>query len=121
LMQVADSRRQLDKTRIEIGALHAGYVMESQPVRALLQTYNSSLFDDYQSRIKSSLAQLDDLWNDISTWDAEKPHLELMALKALLHRAHTDDEQACDSASHMMAEYKMQLTKAREYAAGATR
>lgn len=118
LMQIADSRKQLERTRIEIGALKAGYAAEPQGVQRLMSEYNESLFGDYLSRIEASIRQLDHLWGEVATWTADKPHAELMAVKALLYRTHQDDETACNAATVMMAEYRASLDASRSLVRG---
>lgn len=126
LIQIADSRRQLDRTRIELGTLKAVYDAEPQPVQVLLARYNDDLFIGYLSRIEALIAQLDEYWSKVVAWTSDQPHAEMMATKALLHRTYLGDESACDSAEYCMAEYCMaeyrkRLDDARTYVQGATR
>ena len=120
LMQVADSRRQLDKVRIEIGTLRSIVYAEKQPVQALLAQYDATLFKDYLPRVEAAIAQLDVLWQNISAWDDRRPYKELVATKALLYRSHKDDEQVRDSALYMIGEVRSKLELARHYTQDAT-
>jgi hypothetical protein len=65
-MQIADSRRFLDKTRIEIGTLRADFDAEKQPVKVVMAGY-TNLFTDYLPKVEASIAQLDVLWKDVSS------------------------------------------------------
>jgi len=96
LMQVADSRRLLDKTRIEIGTLKADFDAEPQPVQVMMRNY-TNLFTDYPPRVEASIQQLDILWKEVSAWSKEKSQRELMDAKAVLYRSLKDDEVVYDS------------------------
>lgn len=105
LMQIADSRRLLDKTRIEIGALKADFDIEKQSVKVIMAGY-TSLFTDYLPKVESAIAQLDHLWKDVSSWTTEKSYSELMAAKAVLYRSLKDDELVYDSGIDLTNAFK---------------
>ena len=120
LMQVADSRRLLDKTRIEIGTIKADFDAEPQPVQVLMRNY-TNLFTDYLPKVEASIAQLDALWKEVSGWSKEKSHRELMDTKAVLYRSLKDDEVVYDSGIYMVNVFKAKLEMAKQYVSGAIR
>jgi hypothetical protein len=120
LMQIADNRRILDKTRIEIGTIKANFDAEPQPVQVIMSNY-TNLFSQYLPKVEASIQQLDALWQDVSGWSNEKAHKELMDAKAVLYRSLKDDEVVYDSGIYMMNEFKTKLEMAKEHVAHATR
>lgn len=113
LMQIADSRMVLDKTRIEVGTLKADFDAEPQAVQQMMRNY-INLFTDYLPRVEFSIQQLDILWKDVSAWPKDKSHHELMDAKAVLYRSIKDDEVVYDSAMFMVSEFRAQLSVARQ-------
>lgn len=120
LMQIADSRRLLDKTRIEIGTLKASFEGEQQPVQAIMRNY-TQLFTEYLPKVEAAIAQLDVQWKDVSGWSKERGHRELLDSKALLYRCLKDDEVVYDSGMYMVNVFKGKLEMAKQYVTGATR
>ena len=112
LMQIADSRRLLDKTRIEIGTLKADFDAEKQPVKVIMGSY-TNLFTEYLPKVEASIQQLDMLWKEISGWSKEKSHRELMDTKAVLYRSLKDDEVVYDSGVYMVNVFKARLEAVR--------
>jgi hypothetical protein len=113
LMQIADDRRLLDKTRIKIGTLKVDFDAEPQPIQVIMRNY-TSLFTNYLPRVESSINQLDILWKEVSGWSNEKSYRELMDAKAVLYRSLKDDEVVYDSGIYMVNEFKAQLEVARQ-------
>lgn len=120
LMQIADSRRILDKTRIEIGTIKANFDTEPQPVQVIMSSY-TNLFTHYLPKVEEAIEQLDVLWQDVSGWSSEKTHKELMDAKAVLYRSLKDDEVVYDSGIYMVNEFKIKLEIAKEHVSHATR
>lgn len=120
LMQIADDRRLLDKTRIEIGTLKANFDAERQPVQVLMSNY-TNLFTDYLPKIEASIQQLDMLWNEVTNWSIDKSHRELMSAKAVLYRSLKDDEVVYDSGIYMVNVFKAKLEAAKQYTSNAVR
>lgn len=121
LNMIADSGRQLEAARIDLGALRAGFAAEPQPVQVMLGSYRESLFDSYLPKIEAAVHQLDQLWQSVIAWQSSMPHGEIQAMKALVHRSHRDDETVCGVAKAMAAEYQEKLRAARVYVGHATR
>jgi hypothetical protein len=113
LMQIADDRRLLDKTRIEIGTLKADFDAEPQPIQVMMRNY-TNLFTVYLPKIEASIKQIDMLWKDVSDWSKEKNHRELMDAKAVLYKSLKDDEVVYDAGIYMVNEFKAQLEVARQ-------
>lgn len=113
LMQIADSRRLMDKTRIEIGTLKADFDAEPQPIKMIMKNY-TNLFTDYFPRVEASVNQLDILWKDVSGWSKKKSYRELMDAKAVLYRSLKDDEVVYDVAIYLINVFKAQLEVARQ-------
>ncbi len=113
LMQIADDRRLLEKTRIEIGTLKAEFDAESQPTKKIMRNY-INLFNEYLPRVEASIKQLDILYNDVSGWSKEKSHRELMDAKAVLYRSLKDDEVAHDCGTYLVSVFRAQLEVARQ-------
>jgi hypothetical protein len=113
LMQLADSRRLLDKTRIEIGTFKADFDAEPHAVQDIMSNY-TSLFTDYLPRVEASIEQLDMLWKEVSAWSKEKSHREIMDTKAVLYRSLKDDEVVYDSGIYAVNEFKAKLATAKE-------
>jgi len=120
LMQIADSRRILDKTRIEIGTIKANFDAEPQPVQAIMRSY-TNLFTQYLPKVEESIQQLDVCWQDIAGWANDKTHKDLMNAKALLYRSLKDDEVVYDSGIYMVHEFKTKLKMVKEHVTHATR
>lgn len=120
LMQIADSRKLLDKTRIEIGTLKADFDAEPQPIQVIMKNY-TNLFADYQPKVESAIGQLDMLWKEVSSWPKEKSHHELMDTKAVLYRSLKDDEVVYDSGIYMVNVFKAKLEIARQHVTNAIR
>ena len=120
LMQIADSRRILDKTRIEIGTIKANFDAEPQPVQVIMSSY-TNLFTQYLPKVETSIQQLDDLWQEVAGWSSEKSHKELMDAKAVLYRSLKDDEVVYDSGVYMVNEFKAKLEMAKDHVSHATR
>lgn len=120
LMQIADSRRLLDKTRIEIGTLKANFDAEPQPVQVLMTNYRN-LFTDYLPKVEASIQQCDMLWKEVSSWSKEKSHRDLMDAKAVLYRSLKDDEVVYDSGIYMVNVFKAKLEAAKQYTSHAVR
>lgn len=120
LMQIADSRRLLDKTRIEIGTLKADFDAEPQPVQVVMKNY-TNLFTGYQPEVEASIRQLDMLWKEVSCWSKEKSHHELMDTKAVLYRSLKDDEVVYDSGVYMVSVFKAKLEIAKQHVTNAIR
>ena len=114
LMQIAEDRRLLDKTRIEIGTLKADFDVEPQPIKVIMRNY-TNLFTDYLPRVEASIQQLDMLWKEVSGWSKEKSHRELMDAKAVLYRSLKDDEVVYDSGIYMVNVFKAKLEVARQH------
>lgn len=113
LCQISDSRATLEELRLAIGTERANFGAEPQAVRALLQFYESSLFEEYYNRLEEAVRHLDILWNDVSAWTNEKPYEELMHPRAELYRCRANDETARSSGMWMLGEYRERLAKAR--------
>ena len=113
LMQVADSRRLMDKTRIEIGTLKADFEAEPQPIKMLMANY-ANLFTYYFPKVEDSISRLDILSKDVSGWPNEKSYRELMNAKALLYQSLKQDEVVYDVAIYLINEFKAQLQVARK-------
>ena len=120
LMQIADSRRLLDKTRIEIGTLKANFDVEPQPVQVLMTNY-TNLFTDYLPKVEASIQQCDMLWKEVANWSREKSHRELMDAKAVLYRSLKDDEVVYDSGIYAVNVSTAKLDAAKQYASHAVR
>lgn len=120
LMQIADSRRILDKTRIEIGTVKADFDVEPQPVQVMMSNY-TNLFSQYLPKIEASIQQLDALWQEVSGWSSKKTHKDLMDTKALLYRSLKDDEVVYDSGIYMVNIFKAKLEMAKEHVAHVSR
>ncbi len=120
LMQIADSRRLLDKTRIEIGTLKANFDAEQQPVKVLMTNY-TNLFTDYLPKVEASIQQCDMLWKEVSGWSKNKSHRELMDAKAVLYRSLKDDEVVYDSGLYCVNLFKAKLEMAKQYTSQAVR
>jgi hypothetical protein len=113
LMQIADDRRLLDKTRIKIGTLKADFDVEPQPVQAIMRNY-INLFTDYLPKVEASIKQLDMLWEEVSGWPKGKSHRELMDAKAVLYRSLKDAEVVYDIGIFLVNEFRAQLEVARQ-------
>jgi hypothetical protein len=120
LMQIADSRRLLDKTRIEIGTLKANFDAEPQPVQVLMTNY-TNLFTDYLPKVEASIQQCDMLWKEVANWSQEKSLRELMDAKAVLYRSLKDDEVVYDSGIYAVNVFRAKLDAAKQYASHAVR
>lgn len=120
LMQIADNRRLLDKTRIEIGTLEANFEIEKQPVKVIMGKY-TNLFSEYLPTIVEGIEQLDNEWEDVSSWTNETDHRTLIETKSRLYRALKDFEVAYDSGMYMINEFNEKLKLANEYTENATR
>lgn len=113
-MQISDSRRILEKTRIEIGTIKANFDAESQPVQVLMTNY-TKLFTEYLPGVESNIKQLDALWRDVSGWTDEKDYKKLMEAKATLYHSSKDDEQVYESAIFCVKEFKTKLELAKQH------
>lgn len=120
LMQIADSRRLLDKTRIEIGTIKADFDAEKQPVKVIMASY-TNLFTEYLPKVEASIQQLDTLWKEISNWSKEKSHRELMDARAVLYRRLKDDEVVYDSGIYMVNVFKARMEAVKRDVAYSTR
>ena len=120
LMQIADSWRVLDKTRIEIGTIKANFDAEPQSVQVIMSNY-TNLFTEYLPKVEGSIRQLDSLWQDVAGWSSEKTHKELMDAKAVLYRSLKGDEVVYDSGIYMVNVFKTKLEMAQEHVTHATR
>ncbi len=120
LMQIADNRRILDRTRIEIGTIKANFDAEPQPVQVLMRNY-TKLFTEYLPNVEASIQQLDALWERVSGWSSDKSHKELMDAKAILYRSLKDDEVVYDSGIYMVNEFKARLEMVKDRVSHATR
>lgn len=114
LNQIADSRATIDTARVAIGTERANFGALPPAVRAMLETYQSSLFEDYYSRLEQAVEQLDQLWEDVASWSPSAPYGQLMHARAVLHRARADDERTSESGMYMLGEYQKRLPEARE-------
>lgn len=114
LMQLADNRRILDKTRIEIGTIKADFDAQPHSVQVMMSNY-IDLFTSYLPKVEASIQQLDGLWQEISGWSKEKEYKELMEAKAVFYRSQKDDEVVYDSGMYMVNEFKMKLALAKEH------
>ena len=119
LMQVADSRRLLDKTRIEIGTIKADFDVELQSVKALMGKY-TNLFTEYLPKVEAAITQLDALWIEVAGWSKEKTPRELMDTKAILYRSLKDDEVVYDSGICLVNMFKAKLEMAKLHVLSAT-
>ncbi|MDP2046791.1 MAG: hypothetical protein Q8L00_11335 [Deltaproteobacteria bacterium] len=113
LTQIADDRRLLDKTRIEIGTLKADFDAEPQPIQVMMRNY-TNLFTVYLPKIEASIKQKDIIWKEVSCLSKDKSYRELMDAKAVLYRSLKDDEVVYDSGIYMINEFKAQLEVARQ-------
>jgi hypothetical protein len=112
-MHIADDRRVLDKTRIEIGTLKVDFYAEAQLIQVIMRDY-TNLFTNYLPRVEASINQLDILWKEVSGWSKDKSYRELMDAKAVLYRSLKDDEVVYDSGIYKINEFKAQLEVARQ-------
>jgi hypothetical protein len=119
LMQIANSRRLLDMTRIEIGTIKANFDAEPQPVQVIMKNH-TNLFTDYLPNVEASIRQLDMLWKEISSWTKEKAHRELMDTKAILYRSLKDDEVVYESGIYMINVFKAKWEITRQHVEHAT-
>lgn len=114
LMQITDNRKILDKTRIEIGTIQADFDAQPQPVQVMMSNY-IDLFTSYLPKVEASIQELDELWQDISSWSKEKEHKELMEARAVFYRCQKNDEVVYDSGMYMVNEFKTKLEMAKEH------
>jgi hypothetical protein len=108
-----DSRKLLDQTRIEIGALKAQFDAEPETVKALLVNY-TNLFSEYLPTIERGLLQNSLLWDEVAGW---KESTGIQALvhhqakfKALVH----NDQVAHDQGLYCVNVFKAKLKLAKE-------
>lgn len=117
LIQIADCRKVLDKTRIEIGALKTNFDAEPQPVQLILSP-QGGLFSDYLPKVEGAIRLLDALKNDVLEWTTDKPYGELMNAKAVLYQQLKDNEVVYDAGIYSVNEFKTKLELAKEYVKG---
>ena len=112
LDQIPDSRAVLDRARIEIGTLEADFRVEAPALQKLMAGY-TGLFSEYLPKIEASIRQCDDLWREVSQWDSEKSHAELMVARAVLHRSFQDEKIAHETAIYLVNRFTAKLEAAR--------
>jgi hypothetical protein len=108
-----DSRKLLDKTRIEIGALKAQFDSESEPVKELLVNY-TDLFSKYLPMITGGLRQANALWNEVANWDESTGIHALVHHQARFRALVLDDQRAHDQGLYCVSVFKEKLKLAKE-------
>ena len=108
-----DSRKLLDKTRIEIGTLKAQFNNEPDSVKALLVNY-TSLFTEYLPTIEKGLRQANALWDEVANWDESEGIHALIRNKAHFRALVHGDQVAHDQGLYCVAVFKEKLDLARK-------
>lgn len=113
LCAISNEKALLMDARLELGALNAQHGADSESVKALLQNF-SKVFE-YLPKVELSIAQLDQLYDQVANTDATLGPKHLLQLAAEQHRISKDTEYFKSCCEGCLTTFKEKREKAIQY------